>query len=52
MLDGSFWREAMGYLFREDMGELFKQGNSNGVSLREERLSFFLSRENPFFKRL
>jgi len=42
MLDGSFWREARGYLFRKNMGELFKKGNNKGVSLREGRFDFSL----------
>jgi len=43
MLDGSFWREAIGYLFGKGTRELFKEGNSNGLSLREMRFVFFFS---------
>ena len=46
MLDGSFWRETVGYIFWEDMGEWFEQGSSKVVSSREKRFCFFSSIED------
>jgi len=45
MLDGSFWREAMGYIFRENMGKLFKQREGKKVSLGRRSFGFIKGEE-------